>query len=102
LCGACTETCPVGIDLHHHLLRNRRDAARVAGSRMERLAYRTFGRVVRRPWLYRWAVRAARVLQRLHGPLRRVGLDPARSWTASRELPRVAPQTFREWWRKRG
>ncbi len=102
LCGACTETCPVGIDLHHHLLRNRRDAARVAGSRLERLAYRAFGRVVRRPWLYRTAVRAARVLQRLHGPLRRVGLDPARRWTSSRELPRVAPQTFREWWRSRG
>ena len=22
LCGACTEACPVGIDLHHHLLQN--------------------------------------------------------------------------------
>lgn len=101
LCGACTETCPVGIDLHHHLLRNRRDAARTAESRAERLAYRAFARVVRGPRLYRWAVRAARVLQTLHGPLRRVGFDPARPWTASRELPRVAPQTFREWWRRR-
>ena len=27
LCGACTETCPVKIDLHHHLLQNRRNAA---------------------------------------------------------------------------
>src|ERR1700744_3062570 len=26
LCGACTETCPVKIDLHHHLLHNRRNA----------------------------------------------------------------------------
>ncbi len=101
LCGACTDTCPVGIDLHHHLLRNRRDAAGAAGSKAERLAYRAFGRVVRGPWLYRGAVGAARVLQRLHGPLRRLGFDPARPWTASRELPRVAPQTFREWWRRR-
>jgi L-lactate dehydrogenase complex protein LldF len=23
LCGACTETCPVKIDIHHHLLHNR-------------------------------------------------------------------------------
>jgi L-lactate dehydrogenase complex protein LldF len=27
LCGACTEACPVKIDLHHHLLQNRRNAA---------------------------------------------------------------------------
>ena len=26
LCGACTEACPVKIDLHHHLLHNRRNA----------------------------------------------------------------------------
>jgi len=25
LCGACTEACPVKIDLHHHLLQNRRN-----------------------------------------------------------------------------
>src|SRR6516164_8310451 len=28
LCGACTEICPVKINLHHHLLHNRRNAAR--------------------------------------------------------------------------
>ena len=27
LCGACTEACPVKIDLHHHLLQNRRNAS---------------------------------------------------------------------------
>jgi L-lactate dehydrogenase complex protein LldF len=101
LCGACSETCPVGIDLHHHLLRNRRDALHLSPSDRDRRAGRAFARVVRNPRLYRWAVRGARALQRLHGPLRRVGLDPARSWTASRELPRVAPRTFREWWSKR-
>ena len=26
LCGACTEACPVKIDLHHHLLQHRRTA----------------------------------------------------------------------------
>ncbi|MBV9671761.1 MAG: iron-sulfur cluster-binding protein, partial [Verrucomicrobia bacterium] len=29
LCGACTEACPVKIDLHHHLLHNRRNAVRL-------------------------------------------------------------------------
>jgi L-lactate dehydrogenase complex protein LldF len=101
LCGACSETCPVGIDLHHHLLRNRRDAFRASGSDGERRACRAFARVVRSPRLYRWAVRGARALQTLHRPLRSLGLDPARPWTASRDLPRVAPRTFREWWRRR-
>jgi L-lactate dehydrogenase complex protein LldF len=101
LCGACTETCPVGIDLHHHLLRNRRDALRLAEGHRERRAYRAFARIVRSPRLYRWAVRMARALQPLQDPLRRLGLDPARPWTASRDLPKVAPRTFREWWRRR-
>ncbi len=30
LCGACTEACPVKIDLHHHLLQNRRNAVESA------------------------------------------------------------------------
>jgi L-lactate dehydrogenase complex protein LldF len=102
LCGACTETCPVGIDLHHHLLRNRRDGMRAAANRAERKAYAAFARVVRDPRLYRWSVRAARALQPLQRPLRRLGLDPTRPWTASRDLPRIAPRTFREWWRRRG
>jgi L-lactate dehydrogenase complex protein LldF len=101
LCGACTETCPVGIDLHHHLLRNRRDAVRAAADGIERKAYRAFARVVRSPRLYRFSVRAARALQRLHPAARRLGFDPARPWTASRELPKVAPRTFREWWSRR-
>jgi L-lactate dehydrogenase complex protein LldF len=101
LCGACTATCPVGIDLHHHLLRNRRDGMRAAGNRAERKAYAAFARVVRDPRLYRWSVRAARALQPLQRPLRRLGLDPTRPWTASRDLPRIAPRTFREWWRRR-
>ncbi len=30
LCGACTSACPAKIDLHHHLLQNRRNAVRSA------------------------------------------------------------------------
>ena len=40
LCGACTEACPVKIDLHHHLLHNRPcNAAKGKPSFLERLAY---------------------------------------------------------------
>ena len=44
LCGACTEACPVKIDLHHHLLQNRRNAATGKPASLERLAYRTLWR----------------------------------------------------------
>ncbi|HEV7927276.1 MAG TPA: LutB/LldF family L-lactate oxidation iron-sulfur protein, partial [Verrucomicrobiae bacterium] len=51
LCGACTETCPVKIDLHHHLLQNRRNAAKAKPELLERLAYNIFGFVASRPAL---------------------------------------------------
>ena len=38
LCGACTATCPVKIDLHHHLLRNRRNAVEGKGQRWRAVA----------------------------------------------------------------
>jgi L-lactate dehydrogenase complex protein LldF len=101
LCGACTETCPVKIDLHHHLLRNRRNAARARPGRFESLVWRLFAFVINRPQLYRWSKRLARLAQPLHGLVKGGRLDPAFAWTETRELPAVAPQTFKEWWRNR-
>jgi L-lactate dehydrogenase complex protein LldF len=45
LCGACTDVCPVRIDLHHHLLHNRRNAVQ---SRFDGLIQR----FVFRAWLW--------------------------------------------------
>ncbi len=101
LCGACAETCPVKIDLHHHLLQNRRNAAKRKPATLERLAYRLCAFVVNRPGWYRWIKKLARVAQRLHSPVRATRLDPVYAWTQSRELPPIAPQTFKEWWRQR-
>jgi L-lactate dehydrogenase complex protein LldF len=102
LCGACTETCPVQIDLHHHLLQNRRNAVAQRPRRLERLAFRLFARVANRPGLWALATRLARAGMRLRGAVNGSVLDPARAWTQTRELPPVAGQTFREWWRARG
>src|SRR5215471_10286771 len=54
LCGACTETCPVKIDLHHHLLQNRRNAVAEKGSLFQHLGFRAFAFVVNRPAVYRF------------------------------------------------
>src|SRR6185503_12659982 len=99
LCGACTETCPVKINLHHHLLQNRRNAAAQKGSWTERFAFQLFAAIVNRLWLYRLAGRAGRLLQKIHPVIIRTRLDPAYGWTKTRDLPSIATQTFKEYWR---
>src|ERR1039457_224871 len=42
LCGACTETCPVKIDLAHHLLQNRRNASQEKPSFVWRPGFKVF------------------------------------------------------------
>jgi L-lactate dehydrogenase complex protein LldF len=101
LCGACTETCPVKIDLHHHLLHNRRNAATEKPSRLERLAYRLFAFVVNRPGLYQFGKELARLFDPLRRRVQGTVLDPAKAWTATRDLPPVAEESFKEWWRNR-
>jgi L-lactate dehydrogenase complex protein LldF len=101
LCGACTEACPVRIDLHHHLLQNRRNGATRSPSIPERLAYAIFACVVNRPALYRWGKKIGRWLQPLHAMIKGTSLDPARAWTQTRDLPPLAGQSFKEWWANR-
>jgi L-lactate dehydrogenase complex protein LldF len=101
LCGACTEVCPVKINLHHHLLHNRRNAAARKPSFTERTAFRIFAWVMSRPRAYGLAKRAGRRLQKIHPLIKGTRLDPAYAWTKTRELPPIAAQTFKEYWRHR-
>ena len=101
LCGACTETCPVKIDLHHHLLQNRRNAAAEKPSRLEQLAFRGFASVVNRPWLYRFAQRVSGLFEPLHQLVKGSRFDLARAWTKSRDLPPLAKKSFKQLWKER-
>ena len=49
LCGACTETCPVKIDLHHHLLQNRRNGSQQKPSWWQKLAFKIFAPIANQP-----------------------------------------------------
>jgi L-lactate dehydrogenase complex protein LldF len=107
LCGACTETCPVKIDLHHHLLHNRRNAAREKPELLEKLAFRLFARSARSPGWFGLATTLGRWALKVHGALRGMKLegsaiDPLRSWTRTRDFPAPAKQSFHAYWRKRG
>jgi L-lactate dehydrogenase complex protein LldF len=101
LCGACTETCPVKIDLHHHLLHNRRNAVQKRVSYLEQFAYDVLTSLVNHPWVWSLGLKVGRLLQPLHGLVKGSVLDPARSWTRTRDLPPLARQSFKTWWRKR-
>lgn len=101
LCGACTETCPVKINLHHHLLHNRRNAVWERPARFEKLIQTGFVFVMCRPGLYEWIGRLGRILQPLQRLVRGTVLDPLRAWTKTRSFPPVADKSFRERWRER-
>ena len=101
LCGACTEACPVKIDLHHHLLHNRRNAMQEKPNRLEKLAFKGFAFVMNRPSLYKALTRVGRVLQKLHPIVKASRLDPLLPWTKTREFPAVASQTFKDYWSTR-
>ncbi len=101
LCGACTETCPVKIDLHHHLLQNRRNAIEGKPVWWERLAFNGFAVLANSPLLWKLSHRLGATFQGLHKLVNSGPLDPARAWTESRELPEIAKQSFHDYWRNR-
>ncbi len=108
LCGACFQACPVRIDIPRHLVRLR--TALVDGRATkwsERIALRLWAWTLRGPRRYRLATwlqrrilgararRAAdgrRWIARLPGPLA--------AWTAQRDLPAPAGESFRAWYRR--
>jgi L-lactate dehydrogenase complex protein LldF len=101
LCGACTEACPVKIDIHHHLLHNRRNAAAEKPLWREKLMWSCFKAVMNRPWLYRCSIKFAAAAQRLYPLIEGSALDPVRGWSKTRDVPEVAAKSFRDYWRDR-
>jgi len=101
LCGACFEACPVKIDLHHHLLQNRRNASESKPAFFERLAYKTFSIVANEPKLWQLAKKAGWFTQPLQKAVKGSALDPAKSWTKTRDLPPMPQDSFKDWWSKR-
>ena len=97
LCGRCAEVCPVKIDIPKLLLKLRaevNEAKRREGSNhTEQRAFQIWAWVMSHPKIY---LRLAAIASRLGTNLPRIG--PLRKWASERELPKLARQSFHEWW----
>jgi L-lactate dehydrogenase complex protein LldF len=100
LCGACTEGCPVKINLHHRLLQTRRNSGSQNPVWWQKIAFKLFAPVANGRFLWSMATRLGRVGQMFHPLVKGTRLDPAYAWTKTRETPKIAPQSFKEWWRQ--
>ncbi len=103
LCGACTSVCPVKIDLHHHLLQNRRNATEAGATKSsERLMFRAWRQAMLHPWMYAlggWSVR--KTLRMIYGlGLAGTVFDPMRVWNRYRSPVPLPSESFRARWRK--
>jgi L-lactate dehydrogenase complex protein LldF len=94
LCGACTETCPVKIDIHNLLLFNRRDAvdSGYTDSR-EKLTWK----------LWSQAMQSRSRMDLLGGSLKNRALSWLfdKSWGERRDLPQIAPKSFSSLYKQR-
>jgi L-lactate dehydrogenase complex protein LldF len=108
LCGACYEVCPVKINIPRILVHLRgsivdehRSTARGRFA-PEAIAMKSLGVVFGGRRRFEAAQRAARAGQRLFMRKGRISRLPIglSGWTRTRDLPPVAKQSFRQWWRE--
>lgn len=111
LCGACYEVCPVKINIPEVLIHLRGEVVRQkqdegglrAALDPENLSFKGLAKLFENPTAYEQAQRLARIGQ---FPLNHDGYiewlpGMLGGWTATRDMPAVPPQSFREWWRER-
>jgi L-lactate dehydrogenase complex protein LldF len=104
LCGACYEVCPVKIDIPSVLLHLRgRIVCEKRGKKSRFDAEGAAMRLTATAFATRRRYESAQRLARLgRGPLGRLSaFAPLAGWAATRELPELPAQSFRDWWRER-
>jgi L-lactate dehydrogenase complex protein LldF len=95
--------CPVKIDIPSILVHERANAVAAERQGFEGVVLRRLGRIFLDRRRYERAQRLGRVLQRpaVRGERVRWFVGPLKGWGASRTLPALPEQTFREWWEQR-
>lgn len=93
ICGKCTDVCPVNIDLHNHILRNRHENL-VQGNEKtgEKLAWYTWKKfMLSRKTLNRAAALKNFTFKQFY----------KNEWGESREFPKIVEKSFNQLWREK-
>jgi len=91
LCGNCTEVCPVGIEIHHHLLSLRHEMVAIKKSMMERFIFRSFRKTMLRPKRYEFMGKVAQFV------LKTSLFDYfLKNWKKYRDFPIPPEKSFKE------
>lgn len=104
LCGACSEVCPMKIDIPHELVHLRHRAVHEpspANSVVDRITWKAWAWAMSGPRRYRLAMTAVRLGVRCAKFLP-WHPDKLGAWTRGRTLPKVPDHSFRSWWRRNG
>ncbi|MDI3298560.1 MAG: LutB/LldF family L-lactate oxidation iron-sulfur protein [Bacillota bacterium] len=105
MCHACGEACPMEIDLPGHILRLRRqEAARGLEPRGFATALALWARLWSTLAGFLLSARLGRLGQGLWRREGRLtgGPGPLSAWFVGRDMAPLAPESFHEWWRRRG
>lgn len=93
ICGKCTDVCPVKIDLHNHLLRNRKDSVQQGlVKNSEKLMWFSWKKIM-----------LSRKNMNKGTSIKNFMLKSffKTSWGERREFPKVADKSFNQLWRER-
>lgn len=104
LCGACKQVCPVDINIPDMLIKLRRDLEGKQDA-IWKMGMRGYGYSFSNPLLYQASGKAAaaatKAIAAQSGGDHVTQLPPPfNGWTDKRDLPPLASESFRDWWRK--
>ena len=98
LCGSCTEVCPVKIDISDQIYKWRRVVAERGLLKItKQVGMSALGATLAHPGLFHAAETAGEAAE-AHLP-RFLLYNPLNPWGKHREMPAMARQTFRQWYR---
>lgn len=103
LCGACSQICPVKVDLAHQLIRLRNKAIinkSPANSKLDKLTWFGFSIMMAKSWRYRLGMLGIKIGIRL-APFLPYHPWLLGRWTRGRAIPQPPKEgSFRKWWKQ--
>lgn len=99
LCGSCSETCPVKIDLHHKLLELRGDIVKKGYSDgFQNLLFKGFKFMMMRSGFYNFSAGVASKFQFMFRA--KNGYIKIPFYKKSKQYPPIAKNSFHKWWKE--